>query len=329
MTEQPHTPEDNFAWPSARLDESTRAADRAQRALDALGLGADSSPQVMERARQLQRVIDAAADSADRRILSDIAQRAGRTLADASFATYATDWPPGDDDRRQVIHGKHRSTLPITDEHRAKVAAERAHVRDRVMAWTRCWLTGQWTYGPVLTLILASPYVGTGKSHLAAAALRELALGMPSRTGTYRASWAWWQISDYLGIQRARMSDAEYEQPARRAEADCRACDVLVIDDLGTHRGTQWELEQIYTIVHSRWSAGLVTIITTNGLDHRSIVAGLKSAEPGASVGDAIQIDRIASRLAQSGRIVRFSPDGDWPDMRTGRVPVKTIGGQQ
>ena len=52
-------------------------------------------------------------------------------------------------------------------------------------------------------------------------------------------------------------------KPRANALAQC-AIDLLILDDLGAERSTDYALEQVYNIVDSRYRAGLPVIYTTN-----------------------------------------------------------------
>lgn len=65
--------------------------------------------------------------------------------------------------------------------------------------------------------------------------------------------------------------------------------DVLLIDDLGAERMTEWRLEQLFKIIDRRWLAKRTTIITSN----------IKATEVKAKIGD-----RIYSRLRSSEVII-------------------------
>lgn len=73
------------------------------------------------------------------------------------------------------------------------------------------------------------------------------------------------------------------------------AADLLVLDDVGAHRTTDWSAEALYAVVNRRYEQMLPTVITSNVADLR------------AELGE-----RIASRLAQNLVVVTL----DGPDRR-------------
>lgn len=82
--------------------------------------------------------------------------------------------------------------------------------------------------------------------------------------------------------------------------------DVLILDDLGAERPTDWTAEQLYALVNRRWLEELPTVGTTN------LPLTRKSASMGY-VGptlDEVLGDRMFSRLVGGAALVRLSgPD--------------------
>jgi len=120
--------------------------------------------------------------------------------------------------------------------------------------------------------------VGTGKSGLAIGALAWFSEHHP------RTSWEYVSVPDLLESLRP---------PADVAVMDVyRATHVLVLDDLGAERLTDWGRERLYVLINHRWEWRLPTIVTTNfNLD------GLKD-----HVGE-----RIVSRLQDGAHVVALA----------------------
>lgn len=99
---------------------------------------------------------------------------------------------------------------------------------------------------------------GVGKTHLAAAVLRsilEAKLGLDVRYINYQAL--------------LRMIKASYDQPfgstERNAEYDAiEQVDVLLLDDLGSNRVTDWVEDTITDLIAQRYDNSRPTIVTTN-----------------------------------------------------------------
>lgn len=93
--------------------------------------------------------------------------------------------------------------------------------------------------------------VGTGKSFLAACIANALLeKGVPVLMTNF---------SKILNQMGALYSDERY-----RYIASFNRFSLLIIDDLGIERNTEYALEQIYAVVDERYKAGLPLIITTN-----------------------------------------------------------------
>jgi len=97
-------------------------------------------------------------------------------------------------------------------------------------------------------LLLYGP-VGTGKTYLAACiANRVIDLGYTARMGNFS------QVTDNL---QSTWNKQEYIQ-------ELCDCDLLVIDDLGTERKTDYMQEQVYKVIDARYRSGRPLIVTSN-----------------------------------------------------------------
>lgn len=137
----------------------------------------------------------------------------------------------------------------------------------------------QVTTGPSL---LMAGVVGAGKTHQAYGAVREL---VKSGIGVrWRATTA----ADLYAELRPRQGvDSE------RDLAAVSRCPLLIIDDLGAARATEWTEEITYRLINRRYNHMLPTLITTN----------LRISDLRAYLGD-----RAASRLAQMTTRAEFEP---------------------
>ncbi len=99
--------------------------------------------------------------------------------------------------------------------------------------------------------------VGTGKSYTAAAIANELIDRMYSAVMTSFIKL----INELMRFgsddNEKRLSAADYIQRLNQAQ-------LLVIDDLGAERGTDFALEKVYDIIDSRYRSGKPIILTTN-----------------------------------------------------------------
>jgi DNA replication protein DnaC len=98
--------------------------------------------------------------------------------------------------------------------------------------------------------------VGCGKTHLAAAIVHELA-----KQNVYTLFVF---VPDFLDELRStydeKNQDEEREDPFELAKRST----VLVLDDLGTEKVTEWANEKLLQLINYRWNYALATIITSN-----------------------------------------------------------------
>lgn len=99
--------------------------------------------------------------------------------------------------------------------------------------------------------------VGTGKSFAAFAVLREMYLR--------KQSVKFWPVPKLLDALRPSSSGS-----AEQVAFEASTVDVLVLDDIGAERPTDWSGERLYILVNDRWMARRRMIVTSN-LDAKSL----------------------------------------------------------
>lgn len=151
----------------------------------------------------------------------------------------------------------------------------------------------QWRGGPAETFATLTGTTGSGKTHLAAATMRRW-----YEAGRTDARWV--GVSRLFHNLRAAIPTGQTSQIVDRVVG----CKLLVLDDLGTERVTDWVFDTLYTIVSSRYDAERPTVVTTN----------LTLSEIGQRL-DA----RISSRLSE-GLAVKLDLPDYRPRMRLSRV---------
>jgi DNA replication protein DnaC len=72
--------------------------------------------------------------------------------------------------------------------------------------------------------------------------------------------------------------------------------DLLVLDDLGAEKQTEWVLEQLYSIVNERWQDRRSIVVTTNLPDSDSDSAGAALRASAQSLRDTVSSGRVAGR---------------------------------
>ncbi len=134
---------------------------------------------------------------------------------------------------------------------------------------------------------------GLGKTHLAVGVLRRLVQerGVRGFFCDYRELLKNIQNSYSSQVQTTEL---ELLKPVFAAE-------VLVLDDLGAQKPSDWVWDTVALILNSRYNDKLTTIITTNYPDQSEAPDGLADVQKAArkpTLGDRIG-DRMRSRLAE------------------------------
>jgi DNA replication protein DnaC len=122
-----------------------------------------------------------------------------------------------------------------------------------VIGWTNRYLADPDTCPDML---LKGP-VGTGKSHQAFGALRRVALAVAARAG--RMTYQVISHPDFNDAMRPKPDGANV-----RTLADFQTVDLLVFDDLGAGKTTEWTEDTLHRLVDCRWANQRPTIATTN-----------------------------------------------------------------
>jgi len=138
---------------------------------------------------------------------------------------------------------------------------------------------------------------GTGKTHLAAAICHELIKqGYQPIFGT---------MITLLGKIKATYSDDESAETEERIINTYLNCDLLIIDDLGKEKVSEWTLEKLYYVINSRYEDCLPIVITTN-YDPEKLVRRL-------TVKDNFETaEAIVSRICETCIGVKMN----WADQR-------------
>lgn len=133
---------------------------------------------------------------------------------------------------------------------------------------------GEWAARPgARNLVLAGP-VGAGKTHAAVAAAREVFT-------LHRFDVTFLPVVELLDQLR----------PGGPADALAELCevDLLVVDDLGSERPTDWTAERMFAVVNRRWLDERPTVVTTN-LTGRELEQAVGARTYSRVVGGAVTV---------------------------------------
>jgi DNA replication protein DnaC len=146
--------------------------------------------------------------------------------------------------------------------------------------------------------------IGTGKTHLAVGIIKELIVSKSVSCLFY----------DYRELLKAIQNS--YNAAVQTTELDVLRpvfdTDILVLDELGAAKPTEWVWDMVSTILNTRYNDNRTTIITTNFEDQPAAGAetasALKAATRRETLGDRIG-ERMRSRLHEMCRAVTL--DGE------------------
>lgn len=142
--------------------------------------------------------------------------------------------------------------------------------------------------------------IGTGKTHLAVGIVKELILNRGISCLFY----------DYRELLKEIQNS--YNSTVQTTELDVLRpvfeTDVLVLDELGAVKPTEWVWDTVSLILNTRYNDNRTTIITTNFDDQPAAgiggsVSPAKAAARGETLGDRIG-ERMRSRLHEMCRII-------------------------
>lgn len=100
---------------------------------------------------------------------------------------------------------------------------------------------------------------GSGKTHLACIILNELIF-------RYGVDCRYAKITvDFLNaLKDTYQKDSEYHGQERNIEMEFAEVDVLVIDDFGVQKETEWVNAKLYDLIDRRYEKGRITLLTSN-----------------------------------------------------------------
>jgi DNA replication protein DnaC len=160
--------------------------------------------------------------------------------------------------------------------------------------------TQRWALDPPRASLLLAGLQGVGKTGLAICAMRE-------RVGSTHCEALFLTSPDLLDRIRETYNRERGEAGPREAQVmeAVKSVALLVVDDLGAEKVSDWVEEKLFALVNHRNNYELATIFTSN----------LPQGELDGHVGP-----RISQRLAEMCLVLRF-PD-DAPNLRTRKETV-------
>ena len=150
------------------------------------------------------------------------------------------------------------------------------------------------------TGLLIIGQIGTGKTHLAVGIIKELILNKAIACLFY----------DYRELLKEIQNS--YNATVQTTELDVLRpvfeTDVLVLDELGAVKPTEWVWDTVSLILNTRYNNNRTTIITTNFEDQPAAGANgspVRAATRAETLGDRIG-ERMRSRLHEMCRVIKM-----------------------
>jgi DNA replication protein DnaC len=142
--------------------------------------------------------------------------------------------------------------------------------------------------------ILLTGSIGCGKTHLAASALKWI-IEQRGAEGLF---------CDYRELLRSIQNSYNPQVSATEMEilTPVMNAEVLILDDLGAIRPSEWVWDTVSLILNARYNAVRTTIITTNYAVLPPGAGGMKEETLGDRIGE-----RMRSRLLEMCRVVEMT----------------------
>lgn len=196
---------------------------------------------------------------------------------------------------------KHSSDNPIT-------AKRQATIMLHLNRYLRTYLENK----PAGLLFIGDP--GVGKTHLAVAVLREVVM-------RYHVNGLFLDYQELIRAIQRSYNRAESTEDDRGILDKATSVPMLVIDDIGAQRPTDWQIDIMTHLFTTRANYNRPTIVTTNLVESRGEKAmTMPMAVPGTegkrydlrrSLDEVIGA-RAASRLYETCRVINFGGIEDY-----------------
>jgi len=113
------------------------------------------------------------------------------------------------------------------------------------------------SWPPPLPILLLTGSSGTGKTHLAIGIMRRFheEHGVGAR---------FWPVVELLERFRGTFDDARATETLESIKAEMRRLHLLVLDDFGAHKSTEWAEERLFDLIDERYRDRRPLIVTTN-----------------------------------------------------------------
>lgn len=143
---------------------------------------------------------------------------------------------------------------------------------------------------PEKPLLVLTGTKGVGKTHLACGIVHEVF----ERHG---ARGQFWPVIELLDRYRATYDEDRARETVEAVDAQLRQCAVLVLDDFGTHKSTEWAEERLFRLVDERYRDLRPLVVTTN-LPLMELPDRVKSRLADGSCSTVVNVSGTDRRMA-------------------------------
>lgn len=113
------------------------------------------------------------------------------------------------------------------------------------------------TWPPAHPVLLLHGGSGTGKTHLAIGAMRRI-------HEQHAQAARFWPVVDLIERFRSTFNDDSATETIESVKAEMRRTPLLVLDDFGAHKSTEWAEERLFDLIDERYRDRRPLIVTTN-----------------------------------------------------------------
>ena len=139
------------------------------------------------------------------------------------------------------------------------------------------------SWPPEKPFLLLTGERGTGKTHLACGVLRAV-FEYHGKRGRF------WPVIDLLDRYKATFDAERATETVEQIDQEMRQIEVLVLDDFGTHKSTEWAEERLFRLVDERYR-DLRPLVMTSNVQIGSLPGRVKSRFADVTVASIVYFD--------------------------------------